>query len=353
MVISRQPAPTHPSGDSPKAADIPVPAAYLAIFLDQSASDDSQRQSLLTAAGLSAGQLQGRGRTLPLALVLRALKAIDASLLPGWHVTPALAIEAAQHGPLGLAVVSAADVESALDTLVRFEPTRAPWTLIRRYRESDDLVIEIVARLPLGVAGELLMEINMLALASLVGQVLGRHRHAMALVLPQRYRAWDDQLRDQFAGALEFGIGRHSLRIPQALLPHPCLLADPELHDIMVARCKTLAGAGGPGGGLVNQVRQILMDRSGHPPGLTTLARQLNLSARSLNRCLARDGTRYQALVDEVRQTLARELLWHSDLTIEQIAQRLGYRDPANFNRAFRRWFGVSPGKTRQLGTER
>lgn len=353
MVISRQSHPlTHSVDPAPDPGNVPVPAAYLAIFLDQSIRSDAQRQQLMAAAGLDARQLQGRGQTLPLALVLRALKAIDVSLPPGWHVAPALGLQAAQHGPLGLAVVTASHVEASLETLVEFEPTRAPWTLIRRYREADDLVIDVVARVPLGEAGELLMEINLLALASLVGQVLGRHRQSLRLVLPRRYRAWDDLLREQLAGELDFGSGGHVLRIPQALLQSPCLLADPDLHDMMIARCKAVAGAGGPGG-LSNRVRQALMDDSGCSPGLGTLARQLNLSPRSLNRRLAAEGTGYRALLDEVRQTLARELLWHSDLAVEGIADRLGYRDPSNFNRAFRRWFGVSPGTLRRQGPGR
>jgi len=353
MVISRQNhKPKRGSSLAIDAGSLPVPATYLAIFLDQSISDDAQRQRLSAAAGLDTRQLHGRGQTLPLALVLRALKAIDVSLAPGWHIAPALSLQAAQHGPLGLAVVTAANVQASLDTLVRFEPTRAPWTLIRRYCDDDDLVIEVVARLPSGDAGELLMEINLLALASLVGQVLGRHRQALRLVLPRRYRAWDDLLRDQLECELDFDGSRHVLRIPRKLLQSPCLLADPELHEMMIARCKRETAAGEPGG-LANQVRQILMDNSGRSPGLSALAGQLNLSPRSLNRCLARAGTGYRALIDDVRQTLARELLWHSDLAIERIAERLGYRDASNFNRAFRRWYGISPGTLRRQGAGR
>lgn len=36
-------------------------------------------------------------------------------------------------------------------------------------------------------------------------------------------------------------------------------------------------------------------------------------------------------------------LLTHSPLSVEQIAWQLGYADPSNFNRAFRRWQGCTP----------
>ena len=36
-------------------------------------------------------------------------------------------------------------------------------------------------------------------------------------------------------------------------------------------------------------------------------------------------------------------LLTHSPLSVEQIAWQLGYADPSNFNRAFRRWQSCTP----------
>jgi YesN/AraC family two-component response regulator len=45
-------------------------------------------------------------------------------------------------------------------------------------------------------------------------------------------------------------------------------------------------------------------------------------------------------LLDEARKRDAIKLLQNTSLTIEQIASRLGYTDPANFSRAFKKWTG-------------
>jgi AraC-like DNA-binding protein len=79
------------------------------------------------------------------------------------------------------------------------------------------------------------------------------------------------------------------------------------------------------------------------PPSLVQVARRLRLSPRTLVRRLGARGTSFRDLVAEHRRRRAAELLLQPELSIGEIAERLGYRDPTNFARACRRWFGFSP----------
>lgn len=72
-------------------------------------------------------------------------------------------------------------------------------------------------------------------------------------------------------------------------------------------------------------------------------ARLLCLSPRRLSRALQKAGTSYQQRLDETRESEARRLLSENPLTVEQIAWQLGFADPSNFNRAFRRWRNCTP----------
>ncbi len=78
-------------------------------------------------------------------------------------------------------------------------------------------------------------------------------------------------------------------------------------------------------------------------PTLGQIARALCVSPRTLKRRLQREGTRFGALLDDERRQRAHDLLMQPELSVEHIALRLGYSDAANFTRAFRRMFGVSP----------
>ncbi|SIM66750.1 transcriptional regulator [Mycobacteroides abscessus subsp. abscessus] len=72
------------------------------------------------------------------------------------------------------------------------------------------------------------------------------------------------------------------------------------------------------------------------------VAASLHIGERTLHRRLAREGTSYRALLDEVRETLARELL-RNGLSVREVSDRLGYSEPAAFTHAYTRWRGMPP----------
>jgi len=83
--------------------------------------------------------------------------------------------------------------------------------------------------------------------------------------------------------------------------------------------------------------------------GIGHLATATGASVRTLQRRLKDAGATYSSLQDEVRMTLALNLLEYETLALSEIAFSLGYSDVSAFNHAFRRWRGQSPGRYRRL----
>ncbi|WP_299590811.1 AraC family transcriptional regulator [uncultured Tateyamaria sp.] len=81
-------------------------------------------------------------------------------------------------------------------------------------------------------------------------------------------------------------------------------------------------------------------------------AKRLRLSARSLQRYLKDEGTRFQTLLDSTREDLARQYLCSTDLNIEEISYLLAYRDPNSFYRAFQNWTGMTPKAARMAAQD-
>lgn len=103
--------------------------------------------------------------------------------------------------------------------------------------------------------------------------------------------------------------------------------------------------------GLQREVRKQL----DAPPSLALLARQLNISERTLRRRIESAGLSYQGIIDESRRARALVLLGRDDLPLAEVAAQTGFSDVRNFRRAFKRWTGVAPrearkGLLRQLG---
>ena len=78
--------------------------------------------------------------------------------------------------------------------------------------------------------------------------------------------------------------------------------------------------------------------------GLDQIARRVASSRRQLQRAYAEVGeTTFREHLTGVRMERAAELLGRRNLTVREVARRVGYRQPAQFAKAFRRHHGVAP----------
>jgi AraC-like DNA-binding protein len=91
----------------------------------------------------------------------------------------------------------------------------------------------------------------------------------------------------------------------------------------------------------------LLRGMQGQRPSVESLALELAMSPRTLQRRLALDGTSYQQRLDQVRRRIARRLLGSTDLGIGEIAWFLGFEEVNSFSRAFHQWEGVTPHRWR------
>ena len=76
-------------------------------------------------------------------------------------------------------------------------------------------------------------------------------------------------------------------------------------------------------------------------------ARDLGLSARTLQRRLTAEGTSFKAVLTAQRQALSRHYLTQTSLPPSEIAFLLGYEEMNSFYRAHRDWTGATPDQVR------
>lgn len=125
-------------------------------------------------------------------------------------------------------------------------------------------------------------------------------------------------------------------------LDQPLPRADRQTVALCEAQCRELVARRRTRTGLAHEVRDRLI-RVGGAADMDQVARELNLSPRTLRRRLEEAGTSYRALLDEVREALAEEMLATGALSVEDVAIRLGYAEGSSFIYAFKRWKGTTP----------
>lgn len=99
---------------------------------------------------------------------------------------------------------------------------------------------------------------------------------------------------------------------------------------------------------LSSTVEKLLCStRDGQLAHLELVAEMLDLSSRTLRRRLVAEGTTFSEIVDGWRFKSSIDLLGSGHSRINEIAERLGYANASNFERAFKRWTGRSAGSYR------
>lgn len=76
---------------------------------------------------------------------------------------------------------------------------------------------------------------------------------------------------------------------------------------------------------------------------MQTVAKELHMSDRTLQRRLTDEGTSYKELLTQTRHEQAIEYLADPSLEIKEVAFLVGYEDQNSFYRAFRQWEGDTP----------
>jgi AraC-like DNA-binding protein len=152
-----------------------------------------------------------------------------------------------------------------------------------------------------------------------------------------------DALGDTSALADHFGVAPRFARAESRILLDSALVDRPlrAFRDLLgaalerqAARALSLLPARHS---VAARVRPLLSDEAGLNRSMVEVARALRLSSRTLQRRLTREGTSFQRLHDEQRESLALDLE-REGIAAKEIAYRLGFQDPSALARAKRRW---------------
>ena len=184
------------------------------------------------------------------------------------------------------------------------------------------------------------------ALREVAGRNIRPTKVAFAVV-----RHSDRREFERFYGCpVEFGAPSDQLVFSNETLALPLITEDRYLLETLGPICDAAARERDTPKGTLrtmveNEVERLL------PHGKTQkriVAKTLGLSARTLSRRLADEGTTYEEVVDQLRRSLGLQYLKEPSISLSQIAWLLGYGGPTSFNHAFRRWTGRPPSTMRR-----
>ncbi|MFD3374046.1 MULTISPECIES: AraC family transcriptional regulator [unclassified Streptomyces] len=137
---------------------------------------------------------------------------------------------------------------------------------------------------------------------------------------------------------------RTALVFDRALLDRPVLQDEAGLHDFLRRAPGDVLARLDYGSTAAAQVRRLLgQSLPDRMPDPQDVAARLAVSAQSLRRRLAAEGTSFQQIRDQLRRDAAIAALATGAVSIKDISQQLGFSEPSAFHRAFKRWTGSAP----------
>jgi AraC-like DNA-binding protein len=225
------------------------------------------------------------------------------------------------------------DTGSMLEFDTRVGPDEVAVTAASRFHDTDIhvfLVEEAFASF-MGIA------------TGLVGEEFRPLRIDLAYPAPVHAEAY----KEVFGCPVRFGQMENAFVYDPAWYERPLATADPFTHRQLLEFMAYNRARRREAAEIIESVERVLRQKLNSRNHISKVARALGMSERTLRRRLAESGVSFQSILDGLRKNRALELLANQNMSVEQIAFAVGFSDPHNFRRAFRRWTGATPGAVR------
>ncbi|MEV0295912.1 AraC family transcriptional regulator [Nocardia sp. NPDC050710] len=334
--------------------NFPRGIASVALMVDYAAEHGVPAARMLAGSGLAEATLADPDAQVDAHTELAVIRNLVRELAD----RPALGVEIGRRyrittfGIFGFACVSSPTLGEAITFALRFLDLSFTFCLpVVEWTAGEFIAWVHDESVPADVR-QFLVERDVTAMHQVMSDLLGRHLPLARAEFIFDEPAYADRIAEVTVVRPRFGRPRNLFTIDPAVLEQPLPQANAHTWAMCLAQCRDLVDRRRARTGIAADVRKLLVpggtDGFTAPPGIDTVARNLNLSTRTLRRHLDAAGTSYRALLDEVRRALAEEMLTTTPLSVSDVAIRLGYAESSTFIYAFKRWTGATPAAYRR-----
>lgn len=151
-----------------------------------------------------------------------------------------------------------------------------------------------------------------------------------------------------FGGAVRFGRRASGFFLDVADLETPTVDADPQLLELATFFIENRFPE--PTRPTRVQVEALIarLLQAGAPHDSAEVAARLGLHCRTMQRRLREEGTSFEDIRDQVRRDFALRGLTQRNVSLSQLAEKLGYSEVSALSRSCQRWFDASPRRLRK-----
>ncbi|MET9080866.1 AraC family transcriptional regulator ligand-binding domain-containing protein [Streptomyces sp. NPDC004237] len=314
-----------------------------------------------TARGVALGTLLEGSGIEPWALAdphelieARQEIAVIRNLLGAFGRRPGLGIELGRlfhltaYGSYGYLLVASSSVREALRCGLKYRALTFAFSALTAHRDGERrYVIDLRADDVPDDIRRFAVERDLAGIVQITRELFPRAGRSTALEVRLAFaadgRGAERWYEERLGVPVTFGCARTEVVLDAGYLDLPLPMANAHTARVMEEQCERIRAQRLHHVGVAARVRAHLRDQPSLDLTFEEVAEALCHPPRTLRRHLAHEGTSFRELLEEVRRTVAEDMLRDPSRPRYQIAQRLGYQDWSSFLRARRRWSGSLP----------
>ena len=263
------------------------------------------------------------------------------------------------HGAMGFLANSSSDLLMALKAFQTFLPTRM--SFVNLELRSDAEWVECLIRFDVALNPAIhcaMSEMIAVIFFECAEFIVGRPLTEVSIHFNYPKPTYAEIYSQYLSGSYTFSASELMIRVPMTVCQIPNASANYENYMLAMRQCESILTqlhlqVQSQSQRMTYQIQKMMLS---HPLGELNeedAAAILFISKRTLARVLEKEGSSYKQIRDKILSQQASGYLRNSDLSVDAIAFLLNYYDSANFRRAFKRWFKMTPSQYRaQLQSE-
>ena len=331
-----------------------VVLSYMRPLFDYVTNQGKPIDSMLALLGLTEAELKNGDRRVSDESVDRLFA--EAERLcddpnVGLHIGQTM--RASHLGILGMLVMTCANAREAFDLVLRYQNLIGNGGEVAIEEHGDEIEFSyfpVNGREPYGRHN---IEFCFAGWNAQVTLLAGAQFKPTRMALPYPRPENVDDLHAIFGCDISFDAPKACAYFPASYVDAPLFSAEPQLKTVLETkarqRLRDWQGEQMAGSPVVAQTKQAIAEAIAFGvPTIDDIAEAMMMSSRTLQRQLENLGSSYKELLDSVRADLASKYMGQQELSILDVAFMLGFSEQSSFQRAFKRWFGATPGAYRR-----
>lgn len=328
-----------------------IPSNYARIIGRELGLNIRDIPSLLQFSQLSAEQFMQDDTLLSSRQLIQILQnSLSLSKTPDFYLNLGKRLTPTTHGLMGFLVNNSPNLLMALNAFKTFLPTRISFAHVSLEFTADTVICSLDFTIPISSAvNRMLNEVCVVVLYECAEFIIGRPLHEARAYFSHAEPDYKHLYKHYLPSPFSFSADQIQVEIPLSVCEIANASSNHENYLLAMRQCEILLQELTPTQeNIVFKIQKMMLSQPFNELNEEKIAAALFINKRTLARKLAQDQTSFRQLSDEIKSRQAAHYLCKTELSVEAIASILNYHDSANFRRAFKRWFNMTPSEYRQ-----